>query len=84
MRPTLVPLTVDAIPENVLPYANLSNLLSREDGDKLCRTTSRAANYRSPPDTALSLCPLPSTSHTGAPWLLHILQEMSKVLSCES
>ncbi len=47
MRPTLVPLTVDAIPENVLPYANLSNLLSKEDWDDLCRTTARAANYRS-------------------------------------
>ncbi|CAL5219776.1 g1679 [Coccomyxa viridis] len=46
VRPTLVPLTVDAIPENVLPYANLSNLLSKEDWDNLCRTTARAANYR--------------------------------------
>ena len=51
VRPTLVPLTVDAIPENVLPYTHLANLLSKEDWDKLCRTTARAANYRSPPDT---------------------------------
>ena len=50
MRPTLVPLSVDAIPENVLPYTNLSNLLSKEDWDKLCRTTSQAANYRLPPE----------------------------------
>lgn len=39
-------MTVDAIPENVLPYTNLSNLLSEADWEKLCRTTARAANYR--------------------------------------
>ena len=46
-RPMLVPLTVDAIPDNVVPYTNLSNLLSRGDWDKLCRTTAEAANFRS-------------------------------------
>ena len=46
----LVPLTVDAIPDNLLPYTNLSNLLSKEDWDKLCRTTARAADYRLTPE----------------------------------
>ena len=46
VRPTLVPLTVDAIPDSALPYANLSKLLSAGEWDKLCRTTARAANYR--------------------------------------
>lgn len=46
VRPTIPPMTVDAIPENVLPYTNLSNLLSEADWEKLCRTTARAANYR--------------------------------------
>lgn len=46
VRPTLVPLRVDAIPENVLPFTNLSKLLSKGDWDKLCRTAARAASYR--------------------------------------
>ncbi len=46
VRSTIPPMTVDAIPENILPYTNLSNLLSKADWEKLCLTTARAANYR--------------------------------------
>ena len=57
VRPTLVPLTVDAIPDSALPYANLSKLLSASEWDKLCRTTARAANYK--------CCPIPPQHANG-------------------
>lgn len=57
VRPTLVPLTVDAIPDSALPYASLSKLLSASEWDKLCRTTARAANYR--------CCPTPHQNAHG-------------------
>ena len=57
VRPTLVPLTVDAIPDSALPYASLSKLLRASEWDKLCRTTARAANYR--------CCPTPQQNAHG-------------------
>ena len=65
VRPTLVPLTVDAIPDSALPYASLSKLLSASEWDKLCRTTARAANYR--------CCPPHNKMRMGSNYMLTLL-----------
>ena len=47
VRPTLPPLTLDALPASLAKHANLSQELPKADWDRLRRTTYRAANFRS-------------------------------------
>lgn len=46
VRPTLAPLTVDAIPENLAPHVNLSSSLTGKDWDAIREHTFNTANHR--------------------------------------
>lgn len=46
VRPTLAPLTVDAIPENLAPHVNLSSSLTGKDWDAIREHTFNKANHR--------------------------------------
>ena len=46
VRPTLPPLTVDAIPANLGGHVNLAAHLAEPDWDRLQRTALRAAGFR--------------------------------------
>jgi hypothetical protein len=46
VRPQLPPLTVDAIPDSLQGYINLSSILAKDDWDKLSQASFRSASYR--------------------------------------
>ena len=46
VRPTLPPLTVDAIPANLASYVSLSSSLAKEDWEAIWVDTCSEANYR--------------------------------------
>ena len=45
-RPSLPPLTLDALPVALAPHASLAAVLPPADWDRLCRSACRAASYR--------------------------------------
>lgn len=46
VRPTLAPLTVDAIPENLAPHVSLSSSLTGKSWDAIREHTFNKANHR--------------------------------------
>ena len=46
VRPTLAPLTVDAVPANLAPHVNLSSSLVGEDWNAIWEEICNNANYR--------------------------------------
>ena len=46
VRPSLPPLTLDALPAALAPHASLAAELPPADWDRLCRSACRAASFR--------------------------------------
>lgn len=46
VRPTLAPLTVDAVPENLAPHVSLSSSLTGKNWDAIRKHTFNNANHR--------------------------------------